>query len=477
MSTLSRHRPSFAFPLERLTRKLTLALVGMAALTGAVSARGGEPDPSATLPDARIPGLEAVIDKAMTQSPQMMAQNIELSRAAAGRTMAYSGLYPSLSGNVRYADMAVSTTGTENNSRVGLDYFLTLSQPLFHWGELRAQAKTGDLDEDIAHKRYAQAYRDLVGQIRTLYLRLIIQKKALSMRERTLRLLEKSLAYDKQQLAAGRITANDYEAKRTDLDEAQVGYDRDALAFSQARESIAQLAGLKAIAADSIPSDLPRPDWSAAQAGALVTYFDQTGREAGLPSLEIARDQVRESELRYKIAKVRLLPKLDAVAQTSMQSQTYLVSNRATQSATSEQMVGVAVNWPIFDGFATRGAKQQALADKRSSMLQLQTVEASLDSRKRDAVEQCDLSARSLAIAERRLGFARGGLSYIEGEQKANRASEAQVEQARTAVLNAQLAAMSARADLYMRWSDLVGLLWMDPALNRIPVTYLSHAQ
>ena len=453
---------------------LNLALFALAGI-----AAGGEagPNPAETLPETKLPGLEAVIDKAMSQSPQMMAQNVELARAAAGRTMAHSGLYPSLVANARYADMAVSTTGTSNSNRVGLDYFLTLNQPLFHWGELRAQAKAGDLDQDIASKQYAQAYRDLVGQLRTLYLRLILQKKALLIRERGLTLARKSLDYNRQQLAVGRITQGQFDGQRMDYAEAQIGCDRDRAALAQALESFASLAGVKDLRADSIPTDIPRPPWMDTQAALLVKDFDRAGGEASVPSVEIARDRIRQSELRYKIAKVRLLPKLDATLQTSLQSQTYLVAGRVDQSATHEQLAGLAVNWPIFDGFNARAAKAQALADKRSSELQLKGAEDALDMRKHDAADQCGFSARELAIAEQRLDIAQGGMSYIEGEFKANRASESQVEAARTSLLNAQLAAMSARADLYMRWSDLVGMLWMDPALDRIPATYLSHAQ
>ena len=71
----------------------------------------------------------------------------------------------------------------------------------------------------------------------------------------------------------------------------------------------------------------------------------------------------------------------------------------------------------------------------------------------------------------------RGSLSYAEEEVKQGRMSEEQLNQVKAGLMAGELSTLVARADVYSRWSDLVALLWVDPALQKLPASYLNHGK
>jgi outer membrane protein TolC len=91
--------------------------------------------------------------------------------------------------------------------------------------------------------------------------------------------------------------------------------------------------------------------------------------------------------------------------------------------------------------------------------------------------EQTNLTARAVALAERRREMAAGSLSYAQEEAKQGRASPMSVAQAQIGFDAAELAALDNRIALYNQWSRLVGLLWVDPILQNLPATYLDHGK
>jgi outer membrane protein TolC len=86
--------------------------------------------------------------------------------------------------------------------------------------------------------------------------------------------------------------------------------------------------------------------------------------------------------------------------------------------------------------------------------------------------QQLDFAVRNLDISERTIAGARAVLTEMEAEHAAGRKSQADVDQAKLAVANAEAGILPARADYLMKWTEFVSLVGADPAMNYLPGRY-----
>jgi outer membrane protein TolC len=434
-------------------------------------------DPAKTLPDKEIAVLDEILVQALKQSPDMLMKSIELAQAETYRMDRASALWPSVNGDMRYARDYLATTNSDTTAGQGFFYNFGMQQPVFHWGAVKASADIGGLQRKIAQKQFAEAYRQLVSLLRQQFLGLIRQKKWLQCQSFSLEMAERNYKLDEEKYANGTLAQSAFDGARLTIEEQRLAVARTQSEWQQMKRVFMRLAGLHELSDERIPNTVSRPAWTDDQATRLAAEFQQADGAPQVPQAEVFTYLIRQSELDYRIAKTRLLPKVSFFAGTSLQNQTSATKSHVSQVATTDQNFGLVANWSIFDGFATRSAKLGALAAKRQHALQLQNYLDTLREDIRTLTEQTNLTARAVALAEQRREMAAGSLSYTEEEAKQGRASPMSVAQAQIGFDGAELAALDNRIALYNQWSRLVGLLWVDPILQNLPATYLDHGK
>jgi len=434
-------------------------------------------DPGKTLPDKELAVLNEILVQALKQSPDMLMKSIELAQAEADRMNRASGLWPNVGGQMRYAKDYLATTSSPTNASDGFFYNLGINQPVFHWGAVKAYADIGGLERKIAQKQFAEAYRLLVSSLRQQFLGLVREKKWLQNQSYTLELEERAYKLDEEKLANGTLAQSAFEGSRLAIEEQRLAVARTQSDWQQMKRVFVRLAGLHELSDESIPNTVSRPAWADGQATRLAAEFQQADGAQKVPQAEVFQYRMRQSDLDYRMAKTRLLPRFDFFAGTSLQNQTNATQNRVSSVATTDQNFGLVANWTIFDGFATRSAKLSALAAKRQHALRLQNFLDGLHEEISSVTDQSSLTARAVDLAERRREIAAGGLSYAQEEAKQGRASPLSVAQAQVVYDATELAALDNRIALYNQWSRLVGLLWVDPILQNLPATYLDHGK
>ena len=434
-------------------------------------------DPAASLPEKNLGYLSELLDSALKQSPRMVEQSIAIARAEADVLNAKSARLPSLNGNVRYAYETVSASKSPSTAGQGFFYNLNATQSLYRWGETRSTIEINELERLMKEKSYAEAYRSLAAEVRAQFLALIITHKGLGIRAQAMEQSSSALAELQERNRIGLTSLGELKMAEMSLEEAKFSQERERYDFEGQRRGLARLVGMQDIPEDRIPDTLPAPVVQPDQAARLLAWFEQSDRLEATPSIMMARTQVRQGDLRYQVARVRLLPKLELQASNSLENTTYLIGGKVDQSATNRSSIGIAANWNIFDGFATRAAKRRALADRREAEGHLKSALQSFADQKQVSVTQFEFATRALGFAERRLDLSRQGLAYTEQEVKSGRQSSAAVEGMRNSVLSAESSVLSARATVYARWGDLLALLWADPCLEKLPVNFLSHGK
>ena len=66
---------------------------------------------------------------------------------------------------------------------------MSLTQPLFRWGDIKSTIEIGKLQQLIAQKSYAEGYRDLATLLRSQALQIVLKKRSLQYRASFWRML------------------------------------------------------------------------------------------------------------------------------------------------------------------------------------------------------------------------------------------------------------------------------------------------
>jgi len=143
--------------------------------------------------------------------------------------------------------------------------------------------------------------------------------------------------------------------------------------------------------------------------------------------------------------------------------------------ATIRQSVGIGGSWDIFDGFATGGAKREALISKRAiEQRKVADIEELLqNAQARERALKVD--AELLDITDTRHGMALEGRDRIATEVGFGNLAKGEIERAQIGILQADAKKLGARATFLNRWSEFVALAGHDPVLNNLPARHVRE--
>ncbi len=440
-----------------------------------VLTRGEVPILTGTMPEDQMPGLRTILDTALKQSPQMIGRQIELSQTEAARYFSDAARWPDLGGSVSYesSQQAVSSNTDSKSKNSGLFYSLSLGQSIFQWGALKNQSEIARIAVVISEKNYAETYRLLAYSLRSQYLALVVKKANIYNIKFRHKLAESALEVEEAKLKNGTISVGEIILPRLNLSESQLATDRLEADYENSKRLLAHMAGFADLPEEMIAKEIPATTYSADRASALYAYLAKDQAQSTF-QVEIYTLNLRQADLTYRIAKVRLLPKFYVGASTSLSNSSSVTSvSTVAQTAVSSQSVNVNAQWRIFDGFATRGAKLSALASKRYYDQLLKTqVQTTLD-QAQNQMKMLPLSARATELSEQRRQLAEASVQRYTEEVKLGNAPQTVADDSLANFYAAQVSAYSVRAEYLGRWCELVSLAGADPAMNNLPARYV----
>ncbi|MCF7687223.1 MAG: TolC family protein [Cephaloticoccus sp.] len=405
-----------------------------------------------------FPELRQILAEAAKQSPRMLAQDLDLLMADGDLVQAKSGMLPRLGGYYQKSktkDVREDVTGTLDSNKTY--YSVSFSQPIFHWGALRNNAKAGEIRRLIADENYAEAYRILAQEIRANYLGLIMTKVGVRVSSFNRKLAEEKLAVEEERLQKKVISEGAIFQTRIDAEQARLALDTAEWYFLNAKQDFSLLTGQPQLTDAQIPNGIPGLMESKPAIDRMLAGF-LAQAEPNTASARILRQQIEIDDLNYRSQKTGLRPKLNFVLGVSQDEQSY-TTNLAQKYALQSQYAGLQVSWNIFDGFATRGAVTSALARKRLDERNYRVFTERLAHDARKAAKAVELAQRQLAISERLLDNAGNFLAYTKEDFKRGQASETAVNNAQANYNSLEHSANSVRRDYLLRVSEFLSLI------------------
>jgi outer membrane protein TolC len=437
-------------------------------LAGATSLRSEAPPIVGTLPEDYLPALKPLLQMAVERSPNTIAASISVALADAARIQADSALYPQLSLSSDYA-VNTQSSGSATSTQKGLFYNVGISQPLFQFGALKNSAAIGQIGLKMAQRQYAEAYRTLAISIRKQYMALIVQKISVRNAQFALKVSQESLAAQQARFDSGSSSQAELGTFKIAVERAQLEADRADDEFWYAKRVFTRLVGIDDLDGQLISLELPHPDYSASVADAILTGFVGDGVESTFQS-QVYQMAIRQQELNYSIAKVRLLPKVSAAASIAYEN---YVTGAASQVGSQAEGYSVGASWSIFDGFATKSAKLTALLSKRLDERTRKTyIDTSIDSMTYMR-HQLDFSSREMSIAEVQYSLIDAEVKRLDQDKSLGFASQASIDSGTLNLYATDSAMVRARSNYFSQWTDFISLAGLDPALNNISPRYV----
>lgn len=452
---------------KRLSRVSSLSVL----MVTAFAAHAAADDDQAFRAEEIFPQLKPILEKAMSQSPQLLVRNLEIAQAEAAHIMTRSALLPRLDSSIYYSTntTSVSQQTSVSSKSDGLFYSVSLSQPLFQWGTLKAQVDASKIGIEIARKNVAEAYRLLSVTIRQQFMGLVVRKNARRVATENLRIAEAALEIEEERLRTGRISPGEIIGSRLAVEEARIALERAEADFLQILRLFSRYSG--ETLADAVIPDTVQVNsalYSTDRAHATLEFFEAAGIDDLLP-LQVLQAQIKQADLNYKVAKYRLFPKFSISATASQSNSTNASLNSVNQVGINSQNVNLQAVWSIFDGFATSGAKMSALATRRSNERQFDLMrQVSLD-QARDLERQLRYSARAVKLADTRRALAEDAMNRSKDNLSRGLGTQKDVDAATAGFLGSDFSALQQRVDLLNRWAEFLSLTARDPALSHLP--------
>jgi outer membrane protein TolC len=450
----------------RLPALLSVALVAVSSL------RAEAPSVQGTLPEDLLPGLKPLLQTAVERSPNTIMAAINVEQQEASKIANFAALYPQANLSGSYAVNTESESGSPSNTSRGLFYGLGVSQSVFQWGAVKNAALIGSLSLKIAERQYAEGYRQLAIILREQYMALIEKKIRLRNDDFKVKIAEENLEAQQARFQSGSSSEAEVQSFQLTLQDAQLTRDRSADDFDYSKQQFMRLVGVEELDAAAIPMKLPHPEYSSPLADSVYAGFVGNGIESTFQS-QVYQITIKQQELQYSIAKVRMLPKFSASASYGLSNNTAPSGNGVVQYKTQSLSYGISAGWDIFDGFSTRASKLSALASERSAERTMKSyVDATIDSIA-DMRRQLGFSARGLALAEIHLALIDSQVKRLGDDKALGYASQATID---TGILDLDATEFDttyARADYLGRWSEFISLAGLDPATDNISPRYV----
>jgi outer membrane protein TolC len=422
-----------------------------------------------SLPEELLPELREILVRAASQAPNMQAANIESARLEASYITSRSVLLPGVHGSASYnwstsevKDMPLSESKSD-----GLFYSFGASQPIFHWGALKAQTDISKLEVLIGEQDTAETYRTMALTLRSQYLTLILKKLALRNQQFAQKVAEDFLAVQEERLRNRSISEGAIHGPRLNAEEARYYTMVTEQDFDSSVRVFARLAGQPEFNQNRVPDLLPRPEFSGE---VLSAYFRQLSSEVirDMPLADRYELRILQEEKRYHIERTRLLPKFSANVSYGVSNITNASPTTVSQTAVVSTSASIGASWTLFDGLASRGGKLAALAAKRLNERYLDTYLESTMHELRSLQGNIEATGKLMDIRQRQLDLAWSAVQQAKQDLQLGRASQPDVDNITNNAYRAEVQTANARSAFLNAWAQYVSLVGADPMMEHV---------
>ena len=320
---------------------------------------------------------------------------------------------------------------------------LTLTQPLFMGGKIRAYNKITKYAEELARQQHSTELQDVILSTDQTYWQVVSLANKKKLAEGYLTLLKKLESDIDKMMAEGVVTKADVLSVKVKVNEAEMTLTKVEDGLSLSKMLLCQLCGL----------DLTSPITLKDEQNEDLNATPVATNGIDLNTVYAARSEVQSLELATQIYKEKAnVIRADYLPSVALVGN-YLVSNPSTYNGFEKKFkgmwnVGVIVQVPIWHwgegGYKVKAAKSEA----RIAQYQLDDAKEKIELQVNQSVFKVNEAARKLTMAKKNLEKADENLRYANLGFEEGVIPASNVLEAHTAWLAAQSEKIDAQIDV-----------------------------
>lgn len=397
------------------------------------------------LPERSMAGLQELLETAMTQSSSIQIRDLVEENYEGRGLVSKSGKQMKLGSSLSYRKEQ-DFEDEESEIRDRVYYSLTLSKALYHWGALEANKDKGELSLRMEELKTFEAYRNLALDVRRRYLNILIARKDIELSEKILELYRNQLEQTEERFKSGTASAVQVHALTLSVNKSELDVLRKENGFQDQVDYLARLVGMESSEIErNFVGGIPKRDsLEGEEIRSLENHFD--GGVDRSSSIEQSSKEVEYYEKDLLIANQRRKPKIGM----SIGLTQYDLDSRGARRPEEIVFGGVSISWNIFDGAATRGYKQSAIAQLEEMNARFEDAKSTYRFNLERAQRLLDLNARvltrdetALELSERHVAdstkdFEEGRVTFdvLDSTKRSYMTQDSQTNRSRAAYLN-----------------------------------------
>ena len=282
------------------------------------------------------------------------------------------------------ADLIELEFGAHHN----LQGTVNLIQPIFAWGRYYYAYQAAKLGYEATQKELKAAYAQLRLDVSEAFYRVLVAQEFVRVAQQSVALVEKQLGIAQTALDAGAATDFDVLRAKVQLANAESQLIRAENGVRTAKNAYKTLLNMPLAEEISVAGSLEIPEIQIQLEELIARAFEKRP--------EISRAQLNEhaGHKQLDVAKTRRLPDL------SFFSNYQISENERLTRMNRIWSLGIQVNIPIFDGFATHAAIHQSESVLKQLQLGIEQVKSAVEFEVRNAYMSL-LEAKTLIAVQR----------------------------------------------------------------------------
>jgi len=408
-----------------------------------------------------FPELGALMEAAATGSTELRLRTLRIEERAGDLDVAVARRRPSARLYGRVMGSYETRDDIPDDFRGDINANLTLSQPLYQWGNLKRQEVIAERQIELEEIEMERTGARQFMEIRRAYLNWLLMREQETILEQSIALSERFVEARKQLVAAGQSSEQDVlemEARLLENKERLSWVEKN---LTDLRHRFVRFAGPDfdpaTLDGDSLARIEPMPERA-------LQELKQQVRGESLQDPLVERYDVLETieTERLAILEKQHWPMLDLVA--GIFSDRLDAVNQEDSVLRLRYFAGVQVNWNIFDSWQTEGHKRSALARRQAYALRKADSEADNLRESESLLADLELNLRQIEARGKRERLLDRRMTLLREQSQPDLITGVELIEGEIDYLEVRRRLMEARVSYLMNLMEIGLLLEMDPA-------------
>ena len=317
---------------------------------------------------------------------------------------------------------------------------IVIRKPLFHWGALKAQSNISLIQEAIASNNLNHFLEELKGNVRSSYLDLFVLSKQVEIARSSLQNAEENFTKVKGKNKLGLSSDIVVKNENIELLKQKISLEDINRSLESAKKSFIQLTGWSGPLTfeennSSFESLQLNHAFGESLPVLLTTHSSRITRQIN--------HEINVEKNRLTIAKSGLKPKVNLVS-AFFQDQVPLADDSFTRN---NALVGLEVNWAVWDSSKSKAEKLKSLANKRRLELSLERESRSFRLEIENMRSQLDSLAKRVEMTRQLVVLSEKKLSISKTELESDRITPSQFNDAQIALNRSKIQRLQSVCD------------------------------